>query len=164
MAIQQGSNSAAALATQDIHEDTTVKWFPARRGMLLRSGRHHRIDHCGKIRVAAVSGLHLLFHVWPHEAAACQRHAVRLAARRRYGADLLPCAAALRGQAVEREVGSRDFDSLERHHPQCHRYSFRRLSKGAGIRGPAHAGCCPGGDCMDHVRNEHLHDDSEPQV
>jgi len=27
MAVQTGSNSAAAVATQEIHTDTTVKWF-----------------------------------------------------------------------------------------------------------------------------------------
>ena len=131
---------------------------PAGRGRLLRNRRHRRADHCGQICVAGVSRLNLVFHLWPDEAPACQRHALRLAAGGRHGSRLLPGSAALRRQAVEREARRCDLDPLEHHHPQRDCYAAGRVPEGTGIRRPSHPGRGARGDCLGHVRNQHLHD------
>ena len=90
---------------------------PGERHRLFLHRRNHRHHHRGQVLLAGTAGHGAPPDIRAAPPAARQRHALRLAARRRHGADLLHRAPAVRRQAMEREARHSDRRALERHHP-----------------------------------------------
>ena len=90
----QASLAGAPLSRESMHEDLTAKWF------MLSSITYFFIVGIIALTIAAkfvwpqLARHRAIFDLRPPASAACQRHAVRLAAPRRHGPDLLYCSRA----------------------------------------------------------------------
>ena len=137
---------------------------PGELDRLFLHRRNRRPDHRGQVLLAGAAGHGALSFLRPPAPAARQRHAVRLAAGLRHGAELLHRAAAVRRQAVERKAGRGHGRALERDYPGRGRRAAGRLQPGLRIRRAAAAARRPGGDRLGDVRHQHLRHHRHAQV